>query len=147
VNEVNGGAVALFISHGSANKRGFTLIEVMLAVTILSLVAGASLKLVILAQNSLRAAKESREFIAAAERLRTKILTGELSESGNEKNISWKTETGRKEFFKADFGKLNFDAKQEQMASDNAFRWRELEITDSVMNKKLKIVMPVAKGE
>lgn len=128
-------------------KCGFTLIEVMLAVTILSLVAGASLKLVILAQNSLCATKESRDFIVAAEKLRTKILTGELSESGSEKNISWKTVTGQKEFFNADFGKLNFDAKREQVASDNAFRWRELEITDSVMNKKLKIVMPVTKGE
>lgn len=128
-------------------KCGFTLIEVMVAVAVLSLVATASLKLVILSQNSLRAAKESREFVAAAEKLRTEILTGELSENGSEKNISWKTVTGQKEFFNADFGKLNFDKKLEDVAFDNVFKWRELEITDTLKNKKIKIVMPVAKGE
>jgi len=128
-------------------QSGFTLIEVMLAVVILSLVATASLKLVVLAQNSLRAVKENREFLVAAEKLRTEILTGEVTGSGNDKNLSWKTETGEKKFFTADFGKIDFNDKNKEVAMDNSFRWRELEIIDSVKNKKIKIVLPIAKGE
>lgn len=132
----------------SAKKRGFTLVEVMLAVVILSLVGTASLKLVILAQNSLRAVKDDREFVKSAQKLRTEILTGEISENGSDKNLTWKTKTGEKRFFTADFGKLNFDDNNnKELATDNAFRWRELEIIDSSKNKKMKIVLPVKNNE
>ena len=47
----------------AAMSRGFTLAEVLVAVVILALVGTASLKLALLAQNGLRAAKEKEDFM------------------------------------------------------------------------------------
>lgn len=123
-------------------SRGFTLIEVMLAVAILSLTATASLKLVVMAQNGLRAAKEQEQFLLAAEKLRSKIMTGELSENGSEDNLRWKTERKTKEFFTEDFGKLDFNRKTTELKPDANFSWRELELENRITNKKIKIVLP-----
>ena len=121
---------------------GFTLIEVMLAVAILSLTATASLKLVVMAQNGLRAAKEQEQFLLAAEKLRAKVMTGEVSENGSEDNLSWKTEQKTKEFFTEDFGKLDFNRKTTELKPDANFSWRELELENKITNKKIKIVLP-----
>ena len=121
---------------------GFTLIEVMLAVAVLSLTATASLKLVVMAQNGLRAAKEQEQFLLAAEKLRAKVMTGEVSENGSEDNLSWKTEQKTKEFFTEDFGKLDFNRKTTELKPDANFSWRELELENKITNKKIKIVLP-----
>ena len=121
---------------------GFTLIEVMLAVAVLSLTATASLKLVVMAQNGLRAAKEQEDFLLAAEKLRAKVMTGEVSENGSEDNLSWKTEQKTKEFFTEDFGKLDFNRKTTELKPDANFSWRELELENKITNKKIKIVLP-----
>ena len=121
---------------------GFTLIEVMLAVAVLSLTATASLKLVVMAQNGLRAAKEQEQFLLAAEKLRAKVMTGEVSENGSEDNLSWKTEQRTKEFFTEDFGKLDFNRKTTELKPDANFSWRELELENKITNKKIKIVLP-----
>ncbi len=121
---------------------GFTLIEVMLAVAVLSLTATASLKLVVMAQNGLRAAKEQEQFLLAAEKLRAKVMTGEVSENGSEDNLSWKTEQRTKEFFTEDFGKLDFNRKTTELKPDANFSWRELELENRITNKKIKIVLP-----
>lgn len=139
------------MGHSGDNARGakcgFTLIEVMLAVAILSLVATASLKLTVMSQNSLRAARDSNNFITDAKKLRAKIATGELPLNGNDRNISWKSEIKTKAFFSKDFGKLDFDKKTDEMISDNQFQWRELEITDNIKKKKIKVVLPLTQGE
>ena len=121
---------------------GFSLIEVMLAVAVLSLTATASLKLVVMAQNGLRAAKEQEDFLLAAEKLRAKVMTGEVSENGSEDNLSWKTEQKTKEFFTEDFGKLDFNRKTTELKPDANFSWRELELENRITNKKIKIVLP-----
>ena len=121
---------------------GFTLIEVMLAVAVLSLTATASLKLVVMAQNGLRAAKEQEDFLLAAEKLRAKVMTGEVSENGSEDNLRWKTEQKTKEFFTEDFGKLDFNRKTTELKPDANFSWRELELENRITNKKIKIVLP-----
>ena len=121
---------------------GFTLIEVMLAVAVLSLTATASLKLVVMAQNGLRAAKEQEDFLLAAEKLRAKVMTGEVSENGSEDNLRWKTEQKTKEFFTEDFGKLDFNRKTTELKPDANFSWRELELENKITNKKIKIVLP-----
>ena len=121
---------------------GFSLIEVMLAVAVLSLTATASLKLVVMAQNGLRAAKEQEDFLLAAEKLRAKVMTGEVSENGSEDNLSWKTEQKTKEFFTEDFGKLDFNRKTTELKPDANFSWRELELENKITNKKIKIVLP-----
>ena len=121
---------------------GFTLIEVMLAVAVLSLTATASLKLVVMAQNGLRAAKEQEQFLLAAEKLRAKVMTGEVRENGSEDNLSWKTEQKTKEFFTEDFGKLDFNRKTTELKPDANFSWRELELENKITNKKIKIVLP-----
>lgn len=132
---------------GRIRQSGFTLIEVMLAVAILSLVATAALKLTVMAQDSLRAARDNNNFITEAQKLRAKIVTGELPQSGNDKNLSWKSEIKTKEFFGKDFGKLNFDKKDDENKIDTQFQWRELEISDNTKKKKIKIVLPLAQGE
>lgn len=121
---------------------GFSLIEVMLAVAVLSLTATASLKLVVMAQNGLRAAKEQEDFLLAAEKLRAKVMTGEVGENGSEDNLSWKTEQKTKEFFTEDFGKLDFNRKTTELKPDANFSWRELEFENKITNKKIKIVLP-----
>lgn len=123
-------------------SHGFSLIEVMLAVAVLSLTATASLKLVVMAQNGLRAAKEQEQFLLAAEKLRAKVMTGEVSENGSEDNLSWKTEQKTKEFFTEDFGKLDFNRKTTELKPDANFSWRELELENKITNKKIKIVLP-----
>ena len=123
-------------------SHGFTLIEVMLALAVLSLTATASLKLVVMAQNGLRAAKEQEDFLLAAEKLRAKVMTGEVSENGSEDNLSWKTEQKTKEFFTEDFGKLDFNRKTTELKPDANFSWRELELENKITNKKIKIVLP-----
>ncbi|MBQ0054973.1 MAG: prepilin-type N-terminal cleavage/methylation domain-containing protein [Synergistaceae bacterium] len=123
-------------------SHGFSLIEVMLAVAVLSLTATASLKLVVMAQNGLRAAKEQEDFLLAAEKLRAKVMTGEVSENGSEDNLSWKTEQKTKEFFTEDFGKLDFNRKTTELKPDANFSWRELELENKITNKKIKIVLP-----
>ncbi|MDO4952600.1 MAG: prepilin-type N-terminal cleavage/methylation domain-containing protein [Synergistaceae bacterium] len=123
-------------------SSGFTLIEVMLAVAILSLTAAASLKLVVMAQNGLREVKEQESFLLAAERLRSKILTGELNENGSENNLKWRTEQKTKEFFTKDFGKLDFNRETSKLKPDANFSWRELELENKATNKKIKIVLP-----
>lgn len=123
-------------------SHGFSLIEVMLAVAVLSLTATASLKLVVMAQNGLRAAKEQEDFLLAAEKLRAKVMTGEVSENGSEDNLSWKTEQKTKEFFTEDFGKLDFNRKTTELKPDANFSWRELELENRITNKKIKIVLP-----
>lgn len=123
-------------------SHGFSLIEVMLAVAVLSLTATASLKLVVMAQNGLRAAKEQEDFLLAAEKLRAKVMTGEVSENGSEDNLRWKTEQKTKEFFTEDFGKLDFNRKTTELKPDANFSWRELELENKITNKKIKIVLP-----
>lgn len=125
-----------------SQTHGFTLIEVMLAVCILALVATASLKLVVLSQNSLRAAKDQEEFLMSAQKIRAKVLAEETAESGSEEKLSWNTEIKKKEFFGEDFGKLDFGRNAQMQKADAGFSWRELEITETETDKKMKIVLP-----
>ena len=130
-----------------AKKCGFTLIEVMLAVCILALVATASLKLVVLSQNCLKAAKEKEAFWDTVQKLRAQILTEEISENGAQDDFNWKTEVKQKEFFNEAFGKLDFNKKTQAIKQDATFSWRELEIIESNTNQKMKLILPIAAGQ
>ena len=123
-------------------SAAFTLMEVMLAVAILALTASASLKLAVLAQNGLRAAKEKEDFLAAAQKIRAEILTGKADENGSAGNLRWNTSEKEKEFFGENFGKLDFSRKNDEPKPETNIKWRELEIENKAADKKMTIVLP-----
>lgn len=92
-------------------SRGFTLIEVMVAVVILAFSATAALKLVLYAENGLSAVREKRDLIQTAVRIETEVRAGKLEKCGTSGDYSWETETQEADFFGEDFGKLNFKDK------------------------------------
>lgn len=125
-------------------SRGFTLIEVMVAVAILAFTATAAIKLVILAQNTLRETKQKRLLCDRALEIQTEIRIGKLDPTGMSGDILWETADKEKEMFNADFGKLNFDrGKSGDLASENV-KWREL--TVKIKDKdKITLCLPAKK--
>lgn len=111
-------------------RRGFTLIEVMLAVMILAAVGTASLKLVIMAQKTLAETSEREGLLNEAEAVEAGVVVGELGESGTSGDITWTTAAKETEMFGGDFGKLRFGASADQAPDAGRLSWRELTIRD-----------------
>ncbi|HAH68374.1 MAG TPA: hypothetical protein DCL58_01185, partial [Synergistaceae bacterium] len=89
-------------------KRAFALVEVMVAVVILSLTAAAAIKLVMLGQEGLRGAKAEIALTEEAKTVRTGIMLGTVQTSGKRGDIIWETSDGTKEMFGENFGRLDF---------------------------------------
>lgn len=128
-------------------RHGFTLAEVMVAVVILASVAAASLKLVIMAQDTLAAVKDKEALLDAAREIEIGVVTGELRDDGTSGDFKWETEDKESEMFGEDFGRLdldglelsslNLDGKQTQEKNAEPkkketvdLKWRELTVSD-----------------
>lgn len=128
-----------------AGRKGFTLIEVMVAVTILAFAATAAIKLVIMAQNGLYAAQKEREMLEQARVIQIGVRCGKLEKSGTSGDLAWDTAEKEREMMGADFGLLNFGASGDQSASgDAAVKWRELTVRNSKTDEKIVLLLPSA---
>lgn len=133
-------------------RRGFTLIEVMVSVAILSLAATAALKLAIMAQNTLAAVREKETLIDAAREIEVGVLTGDLDERGTSGDIRWDTEERETEMFGEDFGRLSenlgFIDFDHTASADTSppirVKWRELTVTYK-KERRLTLSLPTQK--
>ena len=119
-------------------RRGFTLLETLVAAAVLATVGAASLKLVILAQNTLAAVDEKERLLDAAREIETGILAETLDDRGTSGDVRWETEEKEAEYFGEDFGRLSFeeldfDAGARRPAASETIRvkWRETAVRDA----------------
>ena len=121
-------------------RRGFTLIEVLVAVMILATVCTAALKLVILSQNTLSDVAKREKLLDGAKEIEIGVLTGTFEKDGELDGLRWETEEKEAEMFGEDFGRLDFsgldfDGTGEQEASETLrVKWRELSVQDEYGN-------------
>lgn len=108
-------------------RRGFTLIEVMVALAIVSTVSAAALKLCSLAERSLSDVREERSLIREASSIKTGVLTGRLADSGTSGDIRWESAAGRSEIMGESFGQLSFDGTSAPRNIE--VTWRELKVS------------------
>jgi prepilin-type N-terminal cleavage/methylation domain-containing protein len=75
-------------------KRGFTLIEVLVAVAIVGLVTTGGFKLITLSLRTLSEVKIEQELVNEAQKIYLDFLTREdMSDSGEEDGVKWKVDT------------------------------------------------------
>jgi prepilin-type N-terminal cleavage/methylation domain-containing protein len=122
-------------------SHGFTLMEVLVAVVILALTGTAALKLALLAQNGLKAAKQKEDFLDEARRIQIAVKTGALPDSGTSGDIKWQTAEKTREMFGENFGRLNFSGDSFDNSESREFKWKELTV-QSTKNGKLILAMP-----
>ncbi len=77
----------------SIQRRGFTLVEVMVAVAVLGLVAAGSLRLSALSLRGLNDVRQGRENLALSRSYWIAADSGALENRGREKDASWEVET------------------------------------------------------
>ena len=76
-------------------NKGFTLLEVLVAVAILGLVAAGSLRLMIISSKSLIEVDETKELLNEARKIQLDFMTNETkSVSGSEGNYKWDVREG-----------------------------------------------------
>ena len=76
-------------------KRGFTLLEVLITVTILGLVATGSLRLMMISSKALIEVEETRELLNEARKIQLDFMTNETKPtSGSEGNYRWDVKEG-----------------------------------------------------
>lgn len=73
-------------------KKGFTLIEVLMAVLILGLTAVGTMKLAMISQLGLREAKTQHEFLQVVRQTQIALASGKLKDEGESEDVKWKTE-------------------------------------------------------
>ena len=75
-----------------SRNKGFTLLEVLIAVAILGLVATGSLRLMIISSRSLLEVEETRELLNEARIIQLEFMTNETKQSsGSEGKFKWDT--------------------------------------------------------
>jgi len=125
-------------------KRAFTLVEVMVAVVILSLTATAAIRLVMLGQEGLRGAKAEITLTEEAKAIRTGIMLGTLQTSGKRGDIIWETSDGTREMFGEDFGRLDLSGPKqtEMIIIKEDMRWKKIKIRNTKEDRNIVIYMP-----
>lgn len=125
-------------------KRAFTLVEVMVAVVILSLTATAAIKLVMLGQEGLRGAKSEITLMQQAKAIRTGIMLETVQTSGTSGDIIWETSDGTKEMFGEDFGRLDLSAPEqaEMIVTEEDMRWKKINVSNTKEERNIVIYMP-----
>ena len=125
-------------------KRAFTLVEVMVAVVILSLTAAAAIKLVMLGQEGLRGAKAEIALTEEAKTVRTGIMLGTVQTSGKRGDIIWETSDGTKEMFGENFGRLDFSGREQtnMIVINEDMRWKEIRVSNTKDERHIVIYMP-----
>ena len=122
------------------------MVEVLVAVVILAFTATAAIKLVVLANNTLRETRTKQALYDAALEIQTGIRIGDKDLSGMSGDITWETVNKEKKFFGGDFGRLNFDKGKLGDTETESIKWREL--TVSIKDKeKLVLYLPPEKRE
>ncbi|MBQ8692280.1 MAG: type II secretion system protein, partial [Synergistaceae bacterium] len=75
--------------------KGFTLMEVLVAVAITGLVAAAGFRLIAMSMRTLAEIQGERELTAAAQKIWLQFKTDrDMPESGKDDEVEWETETG-----------------------------------------------------
>ena len=125
-------------------KRAFALVEVMVAVVILSLTAAAAIKLVMLGQEGLRGAKAEIALTEEAKTVRTGIMLGTVQTSGKRGDIIWETSDGTKEMFGENFGRLDFSGREqpEMTVIKEDMRWKKIRVSNTKDERNIVIYMP-----
>ena len=125
-------------------KRAFALVEVMVAVVILSLTATAAIKLVMLGQEGLRGAKAKIALTEEAKTVRTGIMLGTVQTSGKRGDIIWETSDGTKEMFGENFGRLDFSGREQtnMIVINEDMRWKEIRVSNTKDERHIVIYMP-----
>lgn len=75
----------------ASRSRGFTLLEVLVAVAVMGLAGAGALQLVVLSERGLAEARHQRLFVEEVSRLRLDLLYGKVSDSGTSGDLSWET--------------------------------------------------------
>ncbi len=75
----------------SNNSKGFTLLEVLVAVAVLGMVATGALRLSIAATRTLSAVRTESDLINRAQLLETDILNGSKPDSGEDHGLRWES--------------------------------------------------------
>ena len=125
-------------------KRAFALVEVMVAVVILSLTAAAAIRLVMLGQEGLRGAKAEIALTEEAKTVRTGIMLGTVQTSGKRGDIIWETSDGTKEMFGENFGRLDFSGREQtnMIVINEDMRWKEIRVSNTKDERHIVIYMP-----
>ena len=125
-------------------KRAFALVEVMVAVVILSLTAAAAIKLVMLGQEGLRGAKAEIALTEEAKTVRTGIMLGPVQTSGKRGDIIWETSDGTKEMFGENFGRLDFSGREQtnMIVINEDMRCKEIRVSNTKDERHIVIYMP-----
>ncbi len=84
-------------------RRGFTLLEVLVAVGIMGLVVVGCLKLTMVAQRTLREVAVQRQLLDHARSLLIEDKRGVLPERGSERGLSWEIEKKDQQAEQGDF--------------------------------------------
>ena len=125
-------------------KRAFALVEVMVAVVILSLTATAAIRLVMLGQEGLRGANAEIALTEEAKTVRTGIMLGTVQTSGKRGDIIWETSDGTKEMFGENFGRLDFSGREQtnMIVINEDMRWKEIRVSNTKDERHIVIYMP-----
>ena len=125
-------------------KRAFALVEVMVAVVILSLTATAAIRLVMLGQEGLRGAKAEIALTEEAKTVRTGIMLGTVQTSGKRGDIIWETSDGTKEMFGENFGRLDFSGREQtnMIVINEDMRCTEIRVSNTKDERHIVIYMP-----
>jgi prepilin-type N-terminal cleavage/methylation domain-containing protein len=128
-------------------QKAFTLIEVMVAVTILAFTATAAIKLVLMAQNSLEDVKRQRELLDAARAIQVEVRVGKLDKSGTSGDFSWETADKQREMMGDEFGKLNLGVSGDGGQNLGSLNWRELTVKNSRNDQQIVLLLPQEQKE
>lgn len=119
------------------------MVEVLVAVAVLSLTATASLKLAAMAQRTLALTRERDAMLRDAVVLQTEIRVGGLPTFGKSGDLSWNVTEKTHEGFDEDFGRLDFDEAKER---EIHVSWRELEVKKGERDEMV-LILPPAGGK
>lgn len=78
-------------STTSSNRKGFTLLEVLVAVAVLGLVAAGSLRLSAVATRTLGEVKSYSELMDKVQILETEVLLGSRPDNGESDGLRWES--------------------------------------------------------
>lgn len=70
-------------------RRGFTLVEVLVAVAILGLVGAGALRLVLMGQRGLREVRVQERLLDESRALQLEAMAGKLPDSGSSGDVEW----------------------------------------------------------
>lgn len=106
------------------SHRGFTLLEVLVAVSIMGLVVVGCIKLTLVAQRTLREVAVQRQLLDHARSLLIQDKRGVLPEQGSQEELSWEIE------------------KKEQLAEEGDFALSYRIITVHYQGRSVQFYMP-----